>query len=178
MGLMDEVNKLAEKAKHAAAEHPDQVRKAIDQAEDQIDRRTGGKHASQLDSAGDKVAVYYGAANGDPAVFDRPEELVLDRTPNEHVAFGGGGPHFCLGSHFGRIEITEMMTQLLTDIASSNSATVRLMKSLCPQKPDIPPINSIPGRRSCRTGRARVAPGNARRAGCPARTSHGWNSCG
>jgi cytochrome P450 len=65
-------------------------------------------------AAGDKVAVYYGAANGDPAVFDRPEELVLDRTPNEHVAFGGGGPHFCLGSHFGRIEITEMMTQLLT----------------------------------------------------------------
>ncbi len=58
MGLMDEVNKLAQKAKDAAAEHPDQVRKVIDQAEDQIDKRTGGKHASQIDSAGEKVADF------------------------------------------------------------------------------------------------------------------------
>lgn len=58
MGLMDEVNKLAQQAKHAAAEHPDQVRKVIDQAEDQLDKRTGGKHASQIDSAGDKVADF------------------------------------------------------------------------------------------------------------------------
>ncbi|HEV7789980.1 MAG TPA: cytochrome P450 [Pseudonocardia sp.] len=63
--------------------------------------------------AGDKVALYYGAANGDPAMFDHPDELVLDRTPNEHVAFGAGGPHFCLGSHFGRIEAHQMMSQLL-----------------------------------------------------------------
>jgi cytochrome P450 len=64
--------------------------------------------------AGDKLALYFGAANHDPAAFDRPEELILDRTPNDHFAFGGGGPHFCLGSHFGRIEVREMMTQLLT----------------------------------------------------------------
>jgi cytochrome P450 len=63
--------------------------------------------------AGDKIALYYGAANRDPNAFDRPDELILDRSPNEHFAFGGGGPHFCLGSHFGRIEITAMMTQLL-----------------------------------------------------------------
>jgi hypothetical protein len=58
MGLMDEVNKLAQKAKDAAAEHPDQVRKVIDQAENQIDKRTGGKHGGQIDSAGDKVADF------------------------------------------------------------------------------------------------------------------------
>jgi cytochrome P450 len=63
-------------------------------------------------AAGDKVVLYYGAANRDASVFDRPEELVLDRTPNEHMAFGGGGPHFCLGSNFGKIEIVEMMNQL------------------------------------------------------------------
>ncbi|MGQ0483342.1 MAG: cytochrome P450 [Pseudonocardia sp.] len=62
---------------------------------------------------GDKVGLYYGAANRDPAAFDSPDELRLDRAPNEHFAFGGGGPHFCLGSHFGRIEITAMMTQML-----------------------------------------------------------------
>ncbi|GAA5174524.1 methyl-branched lipid omega-hydroxylase Cyp124 [Pseudonocardia eucalypti] len=70
--------------------------------------------AGQRISAGDKVAVYYGAANRDPSAFEAPEELRLDRTPNEHVAFGAGGPHFCLGSHFGRIEAGEMMGQLLT----------------------------------------------------------------
>jgi cytochrome P450 len=62
---------------------------------------------------GDKLGLYYGAANRDPKAFDRPDELILDRSPNEHYAFGGGGPHFCLGSHFGRIEITAMMTQML-----------------------------------------------------------------
>jgi cytochrome P450 len=64
--------------------------------------------------AGDKLGLYYGAANRDAAAFDRPDELMLDRAPNEHFAFGGGGPHFCLGSHFGRIEINAMMSQLLT----------------------------------------------------------------
>jgi cytochrome P450 len=63
-------------------------------------------------TAGDKVVTYFGAANRDPAAFERPDELVLDRTPNEHYAFGGGGPHFCLGSSFGRIEIREMLVQL------------------------------------------------------------------
>jgi cytochrome P450 len=65
-------------------------------------------------AAGDKVVMYYGAANRDPAVFDRPDELILDRTPNDHLAFGAGGPHFCLGAHLSRIEIGEMMGQLVT----------------------------------------------------------------
>ncbi|MBV9822850.1 MAG: antitoxin [Actinobacteria bacterium] len=72
MGLMDEVNKLAQKAKDAAAEHPDQVRKAIDQAEDQIDKRTGGKHASQIDSAGDKVADFLAPEADRPAAPPEP----------------------------------------------------------------------------------------------------------
>ncbi|WP_037079521.1 cytochrome P450 [Pseudonocardia spinosispora] len=75
---------------------------------------------------GDKVALYYGAANRDDKVFERPDELVLDRTPNEHVAFGGGGAHFCLGSHFGRIEINQMMSQLLsrfTDLEATAEPT-------------------------------------------------------
>jgi cytochrome P450 len=38
---------------------------------------------------------------------------VLDRTPDEHLAFSGGGPNFCLGSHLGRIEGGEMISQLL-----------------------------------------------------------------
>lgn len=64
-------------------------------------------------AAGDKVAMFYAAANRDPSVFENPDELMLDRDPNPHVAFGGGGPHFCLGSHFARIEIAAAFTQIL-----------------------------------------------------------------
>ena len=64
--------------------------------------------------AGDKVVMYYGSANRDEAVFDGPDTLDLARTPNDHVAFGGGGPHFCLGAHLARAEINAVMRQLLT----------------------------------------------------------------
>ncbi|MDN5915078.1 MAG: cytochrome P450 [Pseudonocardia sp.] len=76
--------------------------------------------------AGDKVVMFYGAANRDEAAFDRPDELVLDRTPNDHVSFGAGGTHYCLGSHFGRIEVTAMMKEILTrlpDIRPAGEAT-------------------------------------------------------
>ena len=56
MGLFDNVGKLARKARDAAGQRPDQVRKALDQAEDQINKRTGGNHSSQVDAATDKVA--------------------------------------------------------------------------------------------------------------------------
>ena len=58
MGLMGNIKKLAHKGRDLAEEHPDQVRKAFDQAENQVDKRTGGKHASQIDSVGDKVADF------------------------------------------------------------------------------------------------------------------------
>lgn len=58
MAMMDDIERLAHKARQLAAEHPDQVRKALDQAENQIDERTGGKHASQIESAGDKLADF------------------------------------------------------------------------------------------------------------------------
>jgi cytochrome P450 len=62
--------------------------------------------------AGDKVVVWYGAANRDPEVFPDPHGLDLQREPNPHVAFGVG-PHFCLGAHLGRLEIVVMLRELL-----------------------------------------------------------------
>ena len=51
-------------------------------------------------AAGQKVVMYYGSANRDPEAFGPTAgELDLARTPNEHIAFGGGGPHYCLGAH-------------------------------------------------------------------------------
>ena len=63
--------------------------------------------------AGDRVVLYYGAANRDPRVFERPAELDLTRDPNPHVAFGAGGPHYCLGSHLARIEIHAILREFL-----------------------------------------------------------------
>ena len=65
--------------------------------------------------AGQKVVMYYGSANRDPDAFGPSAgDLDLARTPNEHVAFGGGGPHFCLGAHIARIEIHALLRELLT----------------------------------------------------------------
>jgi cytochrome P450 len=62
--------------------------------------------------AGDKVVIWFGAANHDATVFTDPHHLDLLRTPNPHVAFGLG-PHFCLGAHLARLETTEMLRHLL-----------------------------------------------------------------
>jgi cytochrome P450 len=68
----------------------------------------------QTISEGDKVVMYYGAANRDPAVFDEPDRLDVGRRPNDHVAFGGGGPHFCLGAHIGRMEVDALLREVIT----------------------------------------------------------------
>jgi cytochrome P450 len=66
-------------------------------------------------AAGQKVVMYYGSANRDPEAFGATAgELDLSRAPNPHIAFGGGGPHFCLGAHIARIEIHALLRELLT----------------------------------------------------------------
>lgn len=69
--------------------------------------------AGQKIAAGDKVVMYYGSANRDPAVFDRADQLDLGREQNPHLAFGGGGPHFCLGAHLARVEIQALIREML-----------------------------------------------------------------
>ncbi len=60
---------------------------------------------------GQKVAVLLGSANRDPEVFEEPDELWVDRTPNNHVAFGVG-VHFCIGAPLARMELVESVTAL------------------------------------------------------------------
>jgi cytochrome P450 len=62
--------------------------------------------------AGDKVVMWFSAANRDPSVFPDAHRLDLRRNPNPHVAFGVG-PHFCLGAHLARLEAGEMLRHLL-----------------------------------------------------------------
>lgn len=65
-------------------------------------------------SAGDKVVVWYCSANRDERVFDEPDRFDITRSPNPHLAFGGGGQHFCLGANLARAEIHSFMTKFLT----------------------------------------------------------------
>ena len=66
---------------------------------------------------GDKVVMFYPAANRDPSVFDDPDRLDIARDPNPHVAFGGGGAHFCLGANLARVEIAAMFEEVLPRLA-------------------------------------------------------------
>lgn len=63
---------------------------------------------------GDKVIMFYGSANRDEAIFEDPDTFNVLRDPNPHVGFGGPGPHFCLGAHLARREITLMFRELYT----------------------------------------------------------------
>ncbi|MEU4225841.1 cytochrome P450 [Nonomuraea sp. NPDC026600] len=62
---------------------------------------------------GEKVVMFYWSANRDESVFEDPERFDITRSPNPHVGFGGPGPHFCLGAHLARREITVMYRELL-----------------------------------------------------------------
>lgn len=62
---------------------------------------------------GDKVVIYYHSANRDPSVFTDPDTFDIHRSPNDHVSFGGGGTHFCLGANLARLEIRTMLRELL-----------------------------------------------------------------
>ena len=102
------------------AAHPDQLETAVEELLRYVSpvqhfRRTATVDTELGDQrvrAGDKVVIWFGAANRDPDVFPQPEQLDLVRTPNPHVAFGVG-PHFCLGAHLARLEAAEMLRHLL-----------------------------------------------------------------
>lgn len=67
---------------------------------------------------GDKVVTWFAAGNRDPEVFDDPYRMDVTRNPNEHMAFGRGGPHMCMGNALARLEIKIMFEDLLPRITS------------------------------------------------------------
>jgi cholest-4-en-3-one 26-monooxygenase len=79
-------------------------------------RRTATRDTKLRDvpiAEGDKVVMYYASANRDEEVFDDPHRFDVGRTPNDHVTFGGGGVHYCLGASLARAEIRATMRQLV-----------------------------------------------------------------
>jgi cholest-4-en-3-one 26-monooxygenase len=80
--------------------------------------------------AGDKVVIYYMSANHDEEVFADPYRFDVGRQPNDHVTFGGGGVHFCLGANLARAEIRAIMEQLVNRLPDIELAgPVRRLRS-------------------------------------------------
>ena len=119
----------------ALFDHPDQMRLMLDNLDDDdfiataieeivrwatpvhhfrrtaaVDTELRGKKIA----AGDKVLIWHVSANRDEEVFDEPFRFDLQRTPNEHVAFGGGGAHFCLGANLARAELRIILREMLS----------------------------------------------------------------
>jgi cholest-4-en-3-one 26-monooxygenase len=81
---------------------------------------------------GDKVLLLYPSANRDERIFHRPFDFNVERTPNNHVAFGGYGAHFCLGASLARLELRVMFEELLRrvpDIELASAAPLPLRPS-------------------------------------------------
>ena len=66
--------------------------------------------------ADEKVVFFHISGNRDEDIFENPQEFDISRSPNPHMAFGGGGPHFCLGANLARMEIRVMFEHLLDRI--------------------------------------------------------------
>jgi cytochrome P450 len=117
----------------ALSEHPEQKQRWLDDIEGLTPtaveeivrwaspvihfRRTvttdGARLGDHVFSAGEKVVLWYWSGNRDEAVFADPHRFDIGRTPNDHVGFGGPGPHFCLGAHLARREVSVMFRELL-----------------------------------------------------------------
>jgi cytochrome P450 len=107
-----------------------------------------GKIGDQEIRSGDKVVLYWAAANRDAAEFDTPDEFCLDRTHNRHLAFGVG-PHRCAGSNLARLNLRIGLAESLRrlhDIRLQDGADIHY-HSTTTRSPLSLPITFTPGLR-------------------------------
>ncbi|MER8098694.1 cytochrome P450 [Kitasatospora sp. NPDC094016] len=95
-----------------------------------VDHELGGPGGPLL-RAGEKVALFFGSANRDETVFPDPDAFDITRTPNPHLGFGGGGPHYCIGAHLARQEMKVLFRELFARLPEVRSVG----------EPDIVPSN-------------------------------------
>jgi cholest-4-en-3-one 26-monooxygenase len=83
-----------------------------------------------LIKGGDKVAMWYVSGNRDEDVFDDPTRFDTNRWPNEQIAFGGGGAHFCLGANLARLELRLIFTEIVTRLGTMQlDGEVQMLRS-------------------------------------------------
>jgi cytochrome P450 len=82
-------------------------------------RRTATKDVDfngVLIKKGQKIVPWFASGNRDDSVFENPNKFDVTRNPNEHMAFGRGGPHMCLGNALARIELRVMFEDLVNRV--------------------------------------------------------------
>jgi len=72
-------------------------------------------------NAGDKISLWYISADRDEEIFEDPFRFDIERRPNDHVAFGAGGPHFCLGASLARLELRVLFEELARRVPALRS---------------------------------------------------------
>jgi cholest-4-en-3-one 26-monooxygenase len=98
--------------------------------------------------AGDKVLMWHVSANRDEEVFDDPYRFDIERSPNEHVAFGGGGAHYCLGANLARVELRIIFREILSRMPGlAKTAEPRILRSNFVTGIKTLPVEFTPGAR-------------------------------
>jgi cytochrome P450 len=96
--------------------YPSAVEEIVRYASPVMHMRRNVAHDTELGGQplveGDRVVIWYRSANHDEAAFDDPERFDVRRSPNDHLGYGAGGPHFCLGAHLARLEIRIALEEL------------------------------------------------------------------
>jgi cytochrome P450 len=106
-------------------EHPELVSSAVEEMLRYASpvwwfRRTAAKDTvlrGQEIAAGDKVVVWFAAANRDPDHYPDPHRFDVARNPTDQLTFGRGGPHHCLGVHLARLEVRVYMEELIRRVS-------------------------------------------------------------
>jgi cholest-4-en-3-one 26-monooxygenase len=98
---------------------------------------------------GDKVVMWHISANRDEQVFTEPFRFDITRTPNNHVAFGGGGPHHCLGAYLARMQLRLMIGEIVARIPDMQlAAEPELLRSNVLRGVKHMPVVFTPGARA------------------------------
>src|SRR6201992_2482481 len=98
---------------------------------------------------GDRVAMFYPSPNRDEARFVDPERFDVTRKPNPHLAFGGGGAHFCLGANLARVEVAALVSAVLSRMKNMELAgPIERMPSTLINSVHSMPVRFTPARRA------------------------------
>jgi cytochrome P450 len=78
---------------------------------------------------GEKVVLFYHSGNRDEGAFERPWEFDVTRSPNHHLGFGGGGPHYCMGASLARTQLSAIFGEMLRVIPDIDAGEPELLRS-------------------------------------------------